>query len=143
MDGYLIGEDFAKRIKASIARVDGEAESLSVLNRPAGFEGGRAGAYHLLAKTNAQWNKGTSQDLKPYAGEPGAEVEQGDVTITAWNHHATLPSGIWVLLARANGTFYLVSFDYTGLPSYNAASQQVLAHSANGGLVWLNTTGCT
>jgi hypothetical protein len=110
MDGYLIGEDFAKRIKSSIARTDGEAEGTSVVRRPDGSAAiARPGASHLLAKTSAQWGKGTSQDLKTYAGDPGAEVEQTEVTITAWNKFATVASGKWVMLARANGTFYLIA----------------------------------
>lgn len=33
--------------------------------------------------------------------------------------------------------------DLTKYESFDATKQQVLAHSANGGIVWLNTTACT
>jgi len=48
-----------------------------------------------------------------------------------------------VVIARANGTFYAASFDFTGLPNYSAGKQQALGHAAAGGLAWIDTTACT
>ena len=98
---------------------------------------------HYLSKTTATWTKGTSQTLTLYVGDSGSEAASSGDTVVAWNYAATIPSGVWVVLARANAGFYLASFDLHGLTGYSASKQQVLAHSANGGLAWIDTTACT
>lgn len=98
---------------------------------------------HYLSKTTATWAKGSSQTLTIYVGEPGSEAASSGDTVEAWNYAATIPSGVWVVLARANSAFYLASFDLTGLTGYSASKQQVLTHAANGGLAWIDTTACT
>jgi hypothetical protein len=62
---------------------------------------------HYLSKTTATWPKGSSQTLTIYVGDAGSEVASSGDTVEAWNKFATVQSGKWVLLARANGTFYL------------------------------------
>ena len=98
---------------------------------------------HYLSKTTATWANGTKSTLTLYSGTPGSEVISTGNTVEAWNYVGTLPSGVWVVLARANASFYLASFDFAGLPSYSATNQQVLGHAANGGLSWIDTTACT
>jgi hypothetical protein len=63
---------------------------------------------HYLAKTTSQWAKGTSQTLTLWGGTPGSEAQLSD-QVVAWNKFAAVASGKWVMLARANATFYLVA----------------------------------
>jgi len=108
--------------------------------------GGRGSAYAsslYLSKTSAAWTTGTKATLTLYVGDGGSEAASSGDTVEAWNYVGTLPSGVWVVLARANASFYLASFDFTGLPSYSATKQQVLGHAANGGLAWIDTTACS
>lgn len=128
----------AERIAQTVAAVEGARRGRVGSELPRAF----ASSGHYLAKTTAAWSKGSSQTVAIHTGTAGSETNSGQ-TVLAWNLVATLPSGIWVLIARANATFYLTSFDYTGLPAYDATKQQVLTHAANGGLAWVNTTACT
>jgi hypothetical protein len=64
---------------------------------------------HYLSKTTAAWAKGTSQSLTLWTGEPGSEAAAGGETVTAWNKFANVKADKWVMLARANGSFYVVS----------------------------------
>jgi len=63
---------------------------------------------HYLSKTTESWSKGTSQSLTLWIGDPGSEASNGE-TVTAWNKFATVASGKWVMLARCNGSFYLIA----------------------------------
>jgi len=63
---------------------------------------------HYLSKTTEAWAKGSSQTLTIYVGDPGSESASTGNTVTAWNKHDDVASDEWVLLARANATFYLV-----------------------------------
>jgi hypothetical protein len=137
--GVTFTPDSAKAIAETVRTVQGGNRGQSGIK-------GSGSAYaspHYLSKTTATWTKGTSQSLTLYVGEPGSEAAESGETVEAWNYVGTLPSGIWVVLARANATFYLASFDFTGLPNYSASKQQVLGHAANGGIAWIDTTACT
>lgn len=80
-----------------------------VLGSQPGFAAaGFSGSQHYLAKTTETWAKGTSQTLNLWAGTPGSESQLSDQVI-AWNKFATVASGKWVMLARANTTFYLIA----------------------------------
>lgn len=136
------GVSFTKESAKAIAET---VRTVAAGDRRMGGISGGSSSYassHYLAKTSSAWSKGSSQTLTIYVGDAGSETSSGE-TVEAWNYVATLPSGILVVIARANATFYLASFDYTGLPSYDATKQQVLTHAANGGLAWVNTTACT
>ena len=63
---------------------------------------------HLLGKTSAAWTKGTSQSITLWAGTPGSESALSDQVI-AWNKFADVATGKFVMLARANDTFYLIA----------------------------------
>ena len=137
--GVTFTHDAAQAIADTVRTVQGG-------DRKQGGIRGSGGAYassHYLSKTTAAWTKGSSQTLTLYVGTPGSEAASSGDTVEAWNYVGTLPSGVWVVLARANASFYLASFDFTGLPSYSASKQQVLTHAANGGLAWIDTTACT
>jgi hypothetical protein len=137
--GVTFTHDAAKAIAETVRTVQGGSRNQSGLT-------GSSHAYassHYLSKTTETWTKGTSQTLTLYVGDPGSEAASSGDTVVAWNYAATIPSGVWVVLARANAGFYLASFDLHGLTGYSASKQQVLAHSANGGLAWLDTTACT
>jgi hypothetical protein len=62
---------------------------------------------HYLSKTTAAWAKNTKSILTLYSGTPGSEVKSTGDTVEAWNKWGDVASGEWVLLGRANGTFYL------------------------------------
>lgn len=137
--GVTFTHDAAKAIADTVRTVQGG-------DRKQGANRGSGSAYassHYLSKTTATWTKGTKQTLTLYVGDPGSEAASSGDTVEAWNYVGTLPSGVWVVLARANASFYLASFDFTGLTDYDATKQQVLTHAANGGLAWIDTTACT
>lgn len=64
---------------------------------------------HYLSKTTAEWAKGSSQTLTLWTGTPGSEVASSGDTVVAWNKFAKVSSGKWVMLARANGSFYVIA----------------------------------
>lgn len=141
--GYLIGEKFAEAIKDTINRVRTRGHSQIQRLRAVPGSDYFDDDSHYLSKTTAAWSQGTSQTLTLWGGDPGSETAAAAATIDAYNYVANLPSGIWVVVGRANGGFYLASFDLTGLSGYSSSAQQVLGHDASGELVWLNTTNCT
>jgi transcription elongation factor len=63
---------------------------------------------HYLGKTTAAWTKGTSQTITLWAGTPGSESALSDQVI-AWNKFADVAIGKFVMLARANDTYYLIA----------------------------------
>jgi cobalamin biosynthesis protein CobT len=67
-----------------------------------------AGRVHLLGKTSAAWVKGTAQNITLWAGALGSEQQTSDV-VRAWNKFADVPSGRWVMLARANDYWYVIA----------------------------------
>lgn len=72
--------------------------------------GGNAQASpHYLSKTTAAWSKGTSQTLTIYVGSGGSESAIGGVTVTAWNKFTNIKANKWVMIARCNATFYVIS----------------------------------
>jgi hypothetical protein len=78
-----------------------------------GRTGGTKGATnfdraHLLAKTSAAWDKGTSQTLNVYAGAQGSEQQLGD-QIKAFNKFADIEADAWVMLARVGSGWYVIS----------------------------------
>lgn len=64
-------------------------------------------SHHYLSKTTTTWAKGEKATLTIYSGTPGSEVKSTGDTVDAWNKWGDVAAGEWVLLARANGTFYL------------------------------------
>lgn len=63
-------------------------------------------------------------------------------TYTAKNYLANI-NGTTCHIAYVADEWVLVAWDWHGLTGYSASAQQVLTHAANGGLAWVNTTGCT
>lgn len=98
----------AERIAQAVATVEGARRGRvgSELSRAV------AASPHYLAKTSSAWSKGSSQTLTIWSGTAGSETSSGE-TVEAWNKFASVGSGKWVLLARANGTFYLVAAECT------------------------------
>lgn len=76
--------------------------------RPGMTAGDAGGPPHYLGKTSAAWTKGTSQTITLWAGTPGSEAALSD-QVLAWNKFADVASGKWVMLARANSSFYLIA----------------------------------
>ena len=62
---------------------------------------------HYLSKTTAAWPKDSAQTLTIYVGAAGSEAASTGTTVQAVNKFGDVASGEWVLLARANGMFYL------------------------------------
>lgn len=79
--------------------------------------GGRNAPYsssHYLSKTTETWAKGTSQTLTLYVGTPGSETATGE-SVAAWNKWGDVAADQWVVLARANGSFYLTKGPDVGI----------------------------
>jgi len=94
----------AQRIANVVGTVEGARRDRknSFLSRAVGQSS------HYLSKTTATWTIGTSQTLTLYVGDPGSEAASSGDTVDAWNKTGgDIASGKWVLLARANGNFYL------------------------------------
>ena len=136
--GVQFSKSSAKAIADTVRTVQGgDRKQPGMKGSPSVYSSG-----HYLAKTSAAWAKDTKQTLTIYTGDGGSETSSGE-TVEAWNRVANLPSGLWVVVGRANGTFYLASFDMTGLSGYSASVQQVLGHNTSGQLTWISTTPCT
>jgi hypothetical protein len=74
--------------------------------------GGRNAPYassHYLSKTTAEWAVGQNQTLTLYVGTPGSETASSGDTVVACNKFAKIASGKWVMLARCNGSFYVIA----------------------------------
>ena len=56
---------------------------------------------------------------------------------------ANIGEGLLLHTISGWGLVRLGTLDLTKYQSYDATKQQILGHGANGGLLWLNTTGCT
>jgi hypothetical protein len=56
---------------------------------------------------------------------------------------ANIGEGLLLHTISGWGLVRLGTLDLTKYQSYDATKQQILGHAANGGLQWLNTTGCT
>jgi hypothetical protein len=95
----------AQRIADVVGEVEGSRRGRNGSTLPRGV----FALSHYLSKTTATWTKGTSQTLTVYVGDGGSETASTGETVEAWNKFATVQSGKWVMLARANGTFYLVA----------------------------------
>jgi hypothetical protein len=103
--GVTFTHDAAKAIADTVRTVQGG-------DRKQGGIRGSGSAYaspHYLSKTTAAWSKGSKQTLTIYVGEPGSEAASSGDTVEAWNKFAAVASGKWVMLARANGTFYVIA----------------------------------
>ena len=102
--GVTFTRDAADAIAETVRTVQGGSR------RQGGMKGsGSAYAQpHYLSKTTAAWTKGTKQTLTLYVGDGGSEAASSGDEVEAWNKTGgDIASGKWVLLARANGTFYL------------------------------------
>lgn len=103
--GVTFTHDAAKAIAETVRTVQGGSRNQS------GISGG-SHAYassHYLSKTTGAWAKGTSQTLTLYVGNGGSETASSGDTVLAWNKFSDVQSGKWVMLARANGAFYLIA----------------------------------
>lgn len=86
---------------------------------------------------SGSWSKGSTKEV--------TDATLSAVKYTAKNYLATLnPSGdMTCQISYVAGEWVLTAWDWHALPGYDATKQQILAHPANGGLAWLNTTSCT
>jgi hypothetical protein len=103
--GVTFTHDSAKAIADTVRTVQGG-------DRKQGGIRGSGSAYassHYLSKTTAAWAKGTKQTLAIHVGNGGSEVASSADTVEAWNKFSSVAAGKWVMLARANGTFYLIA----------------------------------
>jgi hypothetical protein len=103
--GVTFTHDAAQAIADTVRTVQGG-------DRKQGGIRGSGAAYassHYLSKTTSAWAKGSSQTLTIYVGDGGSEAASSGDTVTAWNKFSAVAAGKWVMLARANGTFYLIA----------------------------------
>jgi hypothetical protein len=112
---------------------------------------GKASGAHVLWK-NSDWalvriNAGLVRGTFSGTWSKGSTTTVTDAvlsgaTYTAKNYLATI-SGSTCLITYVAEEWVLIGWDWHALAGYSAGSQQVLAHAANGGLSWINTTACT
>lgn len=76
--------------------------------RPGITAGDATSPAHCLGKTTSAWTKGTSQTITLWAGVPGSESALSD-QVLAWNKFADVATNKFVMLARANDTYYLIA----------------------------------
>jgi hypothetical protein len=98
-------QDAAKQI-ADVVRQSGDTH-----RRQGAMQGGNnsQAAPHYLSKTTTAWDKGSSQTLTIWSGTPGSEAAASGQTVTAWNKFSKIKADKWVMLARCNGGFYVIS----------------------------------
>ena len=102
------GQRLASAISARAWNRAQDASDIVLGVRP-GLEAGNSSApAHYLGKTTAAWTKGTSQTITLWAGTPGSESALSD-QVLAWNKFADVATGKFVMLARANDTYYLIA----------------------------------
>jgi hypothetical protein len=97
-----------------------------------------------LGTISATWSKGGTATVTDRYGDDTARPTSS--TFTATNNIATLTltSGTMrVACTKVDDKWLLVAWDWHSMQSYDGTKQQILGHAANGGLQWLNTTGCT
>lgn len=95
---------------------------------------------HYLSKTTADWLKDTKASLEIWTGDGGGEAEATSETVEAWNKWGLVRSGEWVLIGRANGTFYLTQgppqvMRGTFLPPWNKGATATVTGATFSGTV--------
>jgi hypothetical protein len=93
-----------------IATVVGQVESERRTPQASSLPRATTGLSHYLSKTYRKWLKETGETLYIYAGQPLSEqpLVATNETVVAWNHFGDVEADEWVILGRANGTFYLL-----------------------------------
>jgi hypothetical protein len=123
----------AKRIASAVMKVEGG-------NRDQGGVGLRtsSGGDELVRATfTGDWAKGDEKTCND-AVLTAVEIKAKNYLVgLAVSGEATC------VLAYTSGEWVLAGWDWHALAGYSAGSQQVLAHDANGGLSWINTTACS
>lgn len=102
------GQRLASAISARAWNRAQDAADIVLGVRPGIEAGSGLGPSHYVGKTNAAWTKGTSQTITLWAGTPGSESAISD-QVLAWNKFADVAAGKFVMLARANDTYYLIA----------------------------------
>lgn len=95
-----------------------------------------SGSNLLRARFQGNWVKGGFLEVSD-VGSPG-------IVYNAKNYIATIDATELsdCLIGQIHGEWQLVSWDWHRLPNFSGTAQQVLTHSAGGGLEWVNTTNC-
>jgi hypothetical protein len=93
-----------------IANVVGQVESERRIPKPSSIPRSTTDVAHYLSKTYRRWPKDTGELLYIYSGEPLYEqaLVSTKETVVAWNHFRDVEANEWIILGRANGTFYLL-----------------------------------
>jgi hypothetical protein len=96
----------AQRINSVVSQVESERRPV----KPSYLPRATTGVSHYLSKTFRKWPKETGEKLYIYAGDPLSEqaLVATNETVVAWNHFEDVEADKWVILGRANGTFYLL-----------------------------------
>jgi hypothetical protein len=102
------GQKLARAISARAWNRAQDAADIVLGERTGAVVTPLAGRVHVLGKTSAAWVKDTAQNITLWAGTLGSEQETSDV-VRAWNKFADVPSGRWVMLARASDHWYVIA----------------------------------
>ena len=108
VERYFIGPGLRDKLRETITRVDGMQFSEGEASLPSADSPMQPRAAMHLCKTTAAWSKNSSQTLTVYKGTPGAETADTGFTVVAWNKTRDVDKNKWVLVGRANATYYLV-----------------------------------
>ena len=112
----------------------GKASGAHVLWKDSNWALVRIQAGVIRGTFSGTWTKGSTTTV--------TDAVVSGATYTAKNYLATL-SGSACLIAYVADEWVLVGWDWHSMTGYDASTQQVLTHAANGGLAWVSTTACT
>jgi hypothetical protein len=139
--GVTFTHDAAQAIADTVRTVQGGNRGQSGIK-------GSGSAYaspHYLSKTTAVWNSGSSRALTIYVGTPGSEAASTGDTVEAWNKTGgDVAANEWVLLGRANGTFYLLGGAGSGIKRgtfsapWNKGSTKTVTDATTSGVTYAN-----
>ena len=103
--GVKFTRESATAIAETVRAVQGSSRNQ---DSPPGRSNAQASS-HYLSKTTAAWAKDSAQTLTIYVGAAGSEAASTGTTVQAVNKFGDVAAEQWVLLARANGMFYLAN----------------------------------
>jgi hypothetical protein len=136
--GYLIGEDFSRKLRETVSRVIGEPVGSGGYRLETDLSGDPPTIREFrIATFTGAWSISEVKQVTLY----GVTSTPNTVSVTNLVCGMSPASACDVSIARAGTAWYVVQPNLTQLPGYSASGTQVLT-IVSGNLRWLGTTAC-